>query len=103
MGSLTVHLGVGEHEDGRIAEIWFDSKQPTSFARGVLEAFAGVVSIGLQYGVPLQEFVDYCKDFEFEPAGALEGDVAVTECKSILDAAFRVLEDVYLKPPEVKI
>lgn len=95
----TVYLHTGEYEDGRLGEIFIDAAKQGTVVRGLLNAVAITVSRGLQYGIPLEEFVAAFKDFHFEPAGEVVGDPRIKEVCSILDYVFTELEMTYLKDP----
>ena len=108
IGGHTVFLRTGEYEDGRLGEIFIDMNKEGSALRAFINNFAISVSLGLQYGVPLEEYVDAFTFTKFEPAGMVQGNDAIKNATSILDYIFRELAVSYLGrhelahvPPEV--
>lgn len=96
IGGHKVYLRTGEYEDGRLGEVFIDMhKEGTSF-RSLMNNFAMAISIGLQYGVPLEEFVEHFTFTRFEPSGVVEGNDAIKMATSILDYIFRELAISYL-------
>ncbi len=96
IGGHKVYVRTGEYDDGRLGEIFIDlSKESASF-RSVLSNFAMAVSIGLQYGVPLEEFVEAFTFTRFEPSGEVKGNDNIKSATSILDYIFRELAISYL-------
>lgn len=96
--SPSVYLHCGNFADGRLGEIFLLQSKVGTFARGMLEAFAITVSLGLQYGVPLEALCMRFKDSRFEPSGFVQGednDTGVTEAKSVIDWVFQVLQKEY--------
>ncbi len=91
-----VYLRTGEYEDGRLGEIFVDMHKEGAAFRSLMNNFAIAVSIGLQYGVPLEEFVDAFTFTRFEPSGMVEGNEAIKMSTSILDYIFRELAISYL-------
>jgi len=89
-------LRTGEHTDGSLGEIAVTMPKESAAFRGLLEAFGQAVSLGLQHGVPLDEFVDAFVATRFGVAGAVEGDAAVPRATSVLDYVFRSLAAHYL-------
>ncbi len=89
-------LRTGEHADGSLGEIAIAVPKETAAFRGLMDAFAQAVSLGLQHGVPLDEFVEAFTMTRFGPAGTVEGDAAVTRATSVLDYVFRSLAATYL-------
>ena len=96
MGGHRVFLRTGEYEDGRLGEITLNLPRETATVRGLAECFAQAVSLGLQHGVALEEFVDAFALTRFGPAGAVEGDPEVERATSVLDYVFRSLAVTYL-------
>lgn len=93
---MTVYINVGEYPDGTPGEIFIDvGKQPADY-RAMVHNFAIAISIALQYGVPLEEFVDAFTFTKFEPNGLVQGNDAIKNCTSILDYVFRELAISYL-------
>ena len=92
-----VYLTTGEYEDGRLGEIFIDTKREGDAYRALLNSFAISVSIGLQHGAPLEEFVEAFTFTRFEPNGMVAGDDQIKMCSSILDYIFRELGVSYLK------
>ncbi len=91
-----IYLRTGEYEDGKLGEIFVDMYKEGSGYRSLLNCFAVVVSKALQYGVPLEEFVDSFTFTRFEPAGPVSGHAHIKNSTSILDYVFRVLGYEYL-------
>jgi ribonucleoside-diphosphate reductase alpha chain len=96
VGGHKVYLRTGEHEDGRLAEVFIDMHKEGSAFRSLMHNFAIAISIGLQYGVPLEEFVESFTFTRFEPSGIVEGNDAIKMATSILDYIFRELAISYL-------
>lgn len=90
-GQQSLYLHCGSYPDGRLGEIFIDTARIGSFTRGVLEGFAAAISIGLQYGTPIQAYVDFYKTSEFAPNGITD-DPDLAETSSILDYIFRRIE-----------
>src|SRR6185312_10280649 len=96
VGGHKVYLRTGEYEDGRVGEIFLDMHKEGAAFRSVMNNFAIAISIGLQYGVPLEEFVEAFTFTRFEPSGMVEGNDAIKMSTSILDYVFRELAISYL-------
>ncbi|MCR9257154.1 MAG: vitamin B12-dependent ribonucleotide reductase [Alphaproteobacteria bacterium] len=96
VGGHKVYLRTGEQDDGKLAEIFIDMHKEGSAFRSVMNNFAIAVSIGLQYGVPLEEYVDAYTFTRFEPAGLVQGNDTIKNATSILDYIFRELAVSYL-------
>ena len=96
VGGHKVYLRTGEYEDGKIGEIFVDMHKEGAAFRSLMNNFAIAVSIGLQYGVPLEEYVDAFTFTRFEPSGMVEGNEAIKMSTSILDYIFRELAISYL-------
>jgi ribonucleoside-diphosphate reductase alpha chain len=96
VGGHKVYLRTGEYEDGRIGEIFVDMHKEGAAFRSLMNAFAIAISMGLQYGVPLEEFVDAFTFFRFEPQGFVSGHDRVKNATSIIDFIFRDLAITYL-------
>jgi ribonucleoside-diphosphate reductase alpha chain len=96
VGGHKVYLRTGEYEDGKLAEIFIDMHKEGSAFRSLMNNFAIAISIGLQYGVPLDEFVEAFTFTRFEPAGLVEGNETIKMSTSILDYIFRELAISYL-------
>jgi ribonucleoside-diphosphate reductase alpha chain len=96
IGGHTVFLRTGEYDDGRLGEIFLDMNKEGSTLRALINNFAISVSLGLQYGVPLEEYVDAFVFTKFEPAGMVQGNDAIKSATSILDYVFRELAVSYL-------
>jgi ribonucleoside-diphosphate reductase alpha chain len=108
IGGHTIFLRTGEYDDGRLGEIFIDMNKEGSALRAFINNFAISVSLGLQYGVPLEEYVDAFIFTKFEPAGMVQGNDAIKNATSVLDYVFRELAVSYLDrhelahvPPEV--
>ena len=96
VGGHKVYLRTGEYEDGRIGEIFIDMHKEGAAFRSLMNNFAIAVSIGLQYGVPMEEFVEAFTFTRFDPSGIVEGNDAIKMATSILDYIFRELAVSYL-------
>ncbi len=96
IGGHKLYLRTGEYEDGRIGEIFIDMHKEGAAFRSLINNFAIAVSIGLQYGVPLEEFVEAFTFTRFEPSGMVEGNDMITASTSVLDYMFRELAISYL-------
>ncbi len=96
VGGHKVYLRTGEHEDGKLAEVFIDMHKEGSAFRSLMHNFAIAISMGLQYGVPLEEFVESFTFSRFEPSGIVEGNDAIKIATSILDYIFRELAISYL-------
>jgi ribonucleoside-diphosphate reductase alpha chain len=97
VGGHKVYLRTGEYEDGRIGEIFIDMHKEGAALRSFINNFAIAVSLGLQYGVPLEEYVDAFTFTRFEPAGPVQGNDTIKYATSILDYVFRELAISYLE------
>jgi ribonucleoside-diphosphate reductase alpha chain len=96
VGGHKVYLRTGEYDDGRLGEIFIDMHKEGAALRSFINNFAIAVSLGLQYGVPLDEYVDAFTFTRFEPAGPVQGNEAIKNATSILDYIFRELAVSYL-------
>jgi ribonucleoside-diphosphate reductase alpha chain len=96
VGGHKVYLRTGEYEDGSLAEVFIDMHKEGSAFRSLMNNFAIAISIGLQYGVPLEEFVEAYTFTRFEPSGIVEGNDAIKMATSLLDYIFRELAISYL-------
>ena len=95
VGGHKVYLRTGEYDDGRLGEIFIDMHKEGAALRSLLNNFAIAVSLGLQYGVPLDEYVDAFTFTRFEPSGPVQGNEAIKYATSILDYVFRELAVSY--------
>ncbi len=96
VGGHKVYLRTGEYKDGSLGEIFIDMHKEGAGFRAMMNNFAIAVSVGLQYGVPLEEFVDAFTFTKFEPAGMVQGNETIKNATSILDYIFRELAVSYL-------
>jgi len=96
VGGHKVYLRTGEYADGTLGEIFIDMHKEGSAFRSLMDSFAIAISLGLQYGVPLEDFVDSFTFTRFEPNGMVEGNDAIKMCTSVLDYLFRELAISYL-------
>ena len=96
VGGHKVYLRTGEYDDGRLGEIFIDMHKEGAALRSLLNNFAIAVSLGLQYGVPLEEYVDAFTFTRFEPSGPVQGNDSIKYATSILDYVFRELAVSYL-------
>jgi ribonucleoside-diphosphate reductase alpha chain len=97
VGGHKVYLRTGEYNDGRLGEIFIDMHKEGAAFRSLMNNFAIAISLGLQYGVPLDEYVDAFTFTRFEPAGLVQGNEAIKNATSILDYIFRELAVSYLE------
>ena len=96
VGGHKVYLRTGEYEDGRLGEIFIDMHKEGAAFRSLMNNFAIAISIGLQYGVPLEEFVEAFTFTRFEPSGIVEGNDTIKMATSVLDYIFREVAISYL-------
>src|SRR5436190_3766937 len=96
VGGHKVYLRTGEYEDGRLGEIFIDMHKEGAALRSLLNNFAIAISLGLQYGVPLEEYVDAFTFTRFEPQGPVQGNDSIKYATSILDYVFRELAISYM-------
>ncbi len=96
VGGHKVYLRTGEYDDGRLGEIFIDMHKEGAAFRSLMNNFAIAISLGLQYGVPLEEYVDAFTFTRFEPAGLVQGNETIKNATSILDYIFRELAVSYL-------
>lgn len=96
VGGQTLYVRTGEYEDGTVGEIFVDMHKEGATFRSLMNCFAIAVSIGLQYGVPLEEFVDKFVFTRFEPSGMVAGHENIKSATSIIDYIFRMLGYEYL-------
>ena len=97
VGGHKVYLRTGEYDDGRLGEIFIDMHKEGAALRSIINNFAIAVSLGLQYGVPLDEYVDAFTFTRFEPQGPVQGNNSIKYATSILDYVFRELAVSYLE------
>ena len=97
VGGHKVYLRTGEYDDGRLGEIFIDMHKEGAALRSLLNNFAIAVSLGLQYGVPLDEYVDAFTFTRFEPSGPVQGNDTIKYATSILDYVFRELAVSYME------
>ena len=96
IGNHKIYLHTGEYDDGKIGEIFIDTNKEGELVKSLTNNFAIAISLGLQYGVPLEEFVDAFLDTKFEPSGKVYGNDRILSASSILDYIFRELAISYL-------
>ena len=96
VGGHKVYLRTGEYDDGRLGEIFIDMHKEGAALRSIINNFAIAVSLGLQYGVPLDEYVDAFTFTRFEPSGPVQGNNSIKYATSMLDYIFRELAVSYL-------
>ena len=96
IGDHKVYLHIGEYDDGKVGEIFIDTNKEGELVKALMNNFAIAISLGLQYGVPLEEFVDAFIDTKFEPSGKIQGNDRILSATSILDYIFRELAISYL-------
>ena len=95
IGDHKVYLHTGEYEDGKIGEIFIDTSKEGELVKALMNNFAIAVSLGLQYGVPLDEFISAFIGTKFEPSGKVHGNDRILSATSILDYIFRELAISY--------
>jgi hypothetical protein len=95
IGGQTMYIGVGEYPDGRLSEVWVDISKEGAPLRSIFDSMAVAVSLGLQYGVPLQEFIDAFLHTNFEPNGPVQGHPEIKTSSSFIDVLFRHLAIEY--------
>ncbi len=95
-GEHKIYLHTGEYDDGTVGEVFIDMNKEGELVKAVMNNFAIAVSLGLQYGVPLDEFVDAFIETKFEPSGEINGNDRILNASSILDYIFRELAISYL-------
>tara|TARA_B100001093_G_scaffold369356_1_gene354332 strand:- start:89 stop:913 length:825 start_codon:yes stop_codon:yes gene_type:complete len=95
IGDHKVYLHTGEYEDGKIGEIFIDTSKEGELVKALMNNFAIAVSLGLQYGVPLDEFINAFIGTKFEPSGKVKGNDRILSASSILDYIFRELAISY--------
>ena len=101
IGDHKVYLHTGEYDDGKIGEIFIDTNKEGELVKAMMNNFAIAISLGLQYGVPLDEYVDAFLDTKFEPSGNVIGNDRILSASSILDYVFRELAISYLGKEEL--
>ncbi|MBO6484696.1 MAG: ribonucleotide reductase [Pelagibacteraceae bacterium] len=101
VGDHKIYLHTGEYDDGKIGEIFIDTHKEGELVKALTNNFAIAISLGLQYGVPLEEFVDAFLDTKFEPSGKVYGNDRILSATSILDYIFRELAISYLGKEEL--
>jgi len=96
IGNHKIYLHTGEYDDGKVGEIFIDMNKEGELVKSLMNNFAIAISLGLQYGVPLDEFVDAFIETKFEPSGEIKGNDRILNASSILDYIFRELAISYL-------
>ena len=96
IGDHKIYLHTGEYDDGKVGEIFIDMNKEGELVKALMNNFAIAISLGLQYGVPLDEFVDAFIETKFEPSGEIKGNDRILAASSILDYIFRELAISYL-------
>jgi len=96
VGDHKIYLHTGEYDDGKVGEIFIDMNKEGELVKALMNNFAIAISLGLQYGVPLDEFVDAFIETKFEPSGEIKGNDRILNASSILDYIFRELAISYL-------
>ena len=89
IGNHKIYLHTGEYDDGKVGEIFIDMNKEGELVKALMNNFAIAISLGLQYGVPLDEFVDAFIETKFEPSGEIKGNDRILNASSILDYIFR--------------
>ena len=95
IGDHKIYLHTGEYEDGKIGEIFIDTSKEGELVKALMNNFAIAISLGLQYGVPLDEFINAFVGTKFEPSGKVHGNDRILSASSILDYIFRELAISY--------
>ena len=101
IGEHKIYLHTGEYDDGKIGEIFIDTNKEGELVKALMNNFAIAISLGLQYGVPLEEYVDAFIGTKFEPSGKVHGNDRILSATSILDYVFRELAISYLGKEEM--
>ena len=101
IGDHKVYLHTGEYEDGKIGEIFIDTSKEGELVKALMNNFAIAISLGLQYGVPLDEFISAYVGTKFEPSGKVHGNDRILSASSILDYIFRELAISYQNREDV--
>ena len=101
IGDHKIYLHTGEYDDGKVGEIFIDMNKEGELVKALMNNFAIAISLGLQYGVPLDEFVDAFIETKFEPSGEIKGNDRILNASSILDYIFRELAISYLDKEEL--
>ena len=96
IGEHKIYLHTGEYDDGTVGEIFIDTNKEGELVKALMNNIAIAISLGLQYGVPLDEFVDAFIETKFEPSGEIKGNDRILNASSILDYIFRELAISYL-------
>ena len=96
IGDHKIYLHTGEYDDGKVGEIFIDMNKEGELVKALMNNFAIAISLGLQYGVPLDEFVDAFIETKFEPSGEIKCNDRILNASSILDYIFRELAISYL-------
>ena len=96
IGDHKIYLHTGEYDDGKVGEIFIDMNKEGELVKALMNNFAIAISLGLQYGVPLDEFVDAFIETKFEPSGEIKGNDRILSASSILDYIFRELAISYI-------
>ena len=96
IGDHKIYLHTGEYDDGKVGEIFIDMNKEGELVKALMNNFAIAISLGLQYGVPLDEFVDAFIETKFEPSGEIKGNDRILNASSIRDYIFRELAISYL-------
>jgi len=96
IGNHKIYLHTGEYDDGKVGEIFIDMNKEGELVKALMNNFAIAISLGLQYGVPLDEFIDAFIETKFEPSGEIKGNDRILNASSILDYIFRELAISYL-------
>ena len=97
IGDHKVYLHTGEYDDGKIGEIFIDTNKEGELVKAMMNNFAIAISLGLQYGVPLDEYVDAFIDTKFEPSGKVLGNDRILSASSILDYVLESLQSHILE------
>ena len=96
IGDHKIYLHTGEYDDGKVGEIFIDMNKEGELVKALMNNFAIAISLGLQYGVPLDEFVDAFIETKFDPSGEVKGNDRILNASSIIDYIFRELAISYL-------
>ncbi len=103
IGGQKIYLRTGEYPDGRLGEIFLTASKSGTLLQALLDSFSISVSLSLQHGVPLEEYVEAFTHTKFEPSGVVSGDDEIRMASSILDWVFRELAINYLKQDSVAL
>jgi hypothetical protein len=98
IGGMRIYVDMGEYPDGTLGEVFVTTAKAGSVMRGMLDSWSRMLSVGLQYGVPLHKVISMDRNFEFDPRGDyvdIDDEKVIRTCSSIMDFVVQVLEKQY--------